>query len=299
MTRPREVLPDQYYLITRRCSERRYLLTPDDEINNAIAYCLADASRRFKVVVMMTTVESNHHHTVIYDRHGQFPRFIEHFHKMVAKCVNAYRNRRENLWASGETCVTRLVDYHSILEKLAYTAANPVKDMLVERATQWPGLTGYPYLIHGKTLMTRRPRFFFRKDRDWPEEIPLTFAIPPELGEHNELIAELVHRVEQYEADAAQLRHRSNRRILGRKSVREQHWNDSPRSEEKRRELRPRFAGLQAARIKAYEQYKAFLGLYREAREQWLRSGSCCFPEGTYWIAQFTPLARLTPPASN
>ncbi len=48
----------------------------------------------------MTTVESNHHHTVIHDRYGRFPRFIEHFHKMVAKCVNAYRNRRENLWAS-------------------------------------------------------------------------------------------------------------------------------------------------------------------------------------------------------
>lgn len=291
MTRPRQVLPEQFYLITRRCSQRQFLLTPDEEINNAIAYCLADASKRFKVDVLVATVESNHHHTVVYDRYGRFPRFIEHFHKMVAKAINKARGRRENLWASGETCVTCLLDYNTIIEKLAYAAANPVKDMLVERATQWPGLNGYRYLIHGKTLIARRPRFFFRGDRDWPEEIALTFTIPPELGDREEVLAALKERVEAIEADT--LRARRGRRIVGRKQILEQSWKSSPTTEEKERELRPRFAGRRLVRKKALTQYKDFLAAYREAREQWVQYGTGSFPAGTYWLARFTPLARL------
>jgi REP-associated tyrosine transposase len=293
VTRPREVLPNQFYLVTRSCSQRQFLLTPDDEINNAIAYCLADASKRFKIDVLITTVESNHHHTVIYDRYGRFPRFIEHFHKMVAKCVNRRRGRRENLWASGEACVTRLLDYETILAKLAYTAANPVKDMLVERATQWPGLNGYRLLIHQKTLMTRRPRFYFRADRGWPEEIPLTFTIPSELGDREEVLEDLQSRVETYEADTRRLRLSSGRGIVGRKAVLENNWRESPRSAEPKRELRPRFAGLRENRKEALTNYLAFLAHYRRAREQWIRYGTGAFPPGTYWLAQFTPLAML------
>jgi hypothetical protein len=271
------------------------LLTPDDEINNAIAYCLADAAQRFKIDVLVTTVESNHHHTVMYDRYGRFPRFIEHFHKMVAKSINTARGRRENLWASGEACVTRLLDYDTIIEKLAYTAANPVKDMLVERATQWPGLNGYRYLLHGKALKARRPRFFFRADRGWPEELTLTFTIPAELGDRDEVLAEIKERVEQYEADAQRARRLNGRRIIGRRCVRGQKWTDSPTTEEKAREVRPRFAGRREARKEALIEYKSFLAAYRAAREQWIRNGSGAFPAGTYWLARFTPLAMLAP----
>ncbi len=293
VTRPRQVLPDNFYLITRRCSQRQFLLTPDDEINNAIAYCLIDASQRFKIDVLVTTVESNHHHTVIYDRYGRFPRFIEHFHKMVAKCINEARGRRENLWAPGPTCVTRLLDYETILDKLAYAAANPVKDMLVERATQWPGLNGYRYLIHGKTLRARRPRFFFRRDRGWPEELSLTFTIPEELGDRETVLAELKERVATIEADALRTRRPSGRRVLGRKAILEQECTSSPTSQEKKRELRPLFAGRPDARDEAVGNYLGFLASYRVARTAWIAHGTGHFPAGTYWLAQHTPLARL------
>ncbi len=295
MTRPRQVLPGEFYLVTRNCSQRQFLLTPDAEVNNAIAYCLADAAQRFKIDVLMVMVESNHHHTVIFDRYGTFPRFIEHFHKMVAKCINRYRARRENLWASGETCVTRLLDYVTILDKVAYAAANPVKDFLVERATQWPGLSGYGYLVHDKTLVARRPRFFFRGDRGWPESISLTFTIPPELGERDVIVKEIVQRVGAIESQAMRSRQTSGRRLLGRKTVIEQGWRDSPRSPAQERTLRPRFAGRRDARMKALEDYEAFLAFYNDARSQWLRDGIARFPQGTYWLARFTPLGNIEP----
>jgi len=36
----RQVLPRQFYLITRRCAQRQFLLRPDTATNNAFLYCL-------------------------------------------------------------------------------------------------------------------------------------------------------------------------------------------------------------------------------------------------------------------
>jgi hypothetical protein len=41
---PRQVLPRQFYLITRRCTQRQFLLRPDGPTNNAFLYCLIDAA---------------------------------------------------------------------------------------------------------------------------------------------------------------------------------------------------------------------------------------------------------------
>ena len=44
MTLPRQVVPGRDYMIMRRCSERRYLLRPDEDTNNAFVYCLVLAA---------------------------------------------------------------------------------------------------------------------------------------------------------------------------------------------------------------------------------------------------------------
>ena len=43
---PRPVLPRQFYLITRCCTQRQLLLRPDAATNNAFLYCLIDAAVR-------------------------------------------------------------------------------------------------------------------------------------------------------------------------------------------------------------------------------------------------------------
>lgn len=47
MSVPREVLPARFYMITRRCTQRQFLLRPDRETNNNFLYCLAEAAARF------------------------------------------------------------------------------------------------------------------------------------------------------------------------------------------------------------------------------------------------------------
>jgi hypothetical protein len=45
MSPRRGVLPRRTYVITRRCSECRSFLRPEDKTNNAFIYCLAMAAR--------------------------------------------------------------------------------------------------------------------------------------------------------------------------------------------------------------------------------------------------------------
>jgi hypothetical protein len=69
MTTPREIRPGHCYLVTRRCTQREFLLRPDDATNNAFTYCLIAAAQRAEVDVLLSCVMSNHHHTVVFDRH--------------------------------------------------------------------------------------------------------------------------------------------------------------------------------------------------------------------------------------
>jgi len=76
---PRQVLPGQFYLITRRCTQRQFLLRPDAETNNAFTYCLIEAAQRCQVEVLLVCAMSNHHHTVIFDRWGRYSRILDRF----------------------------------------------------------------------------------------------------------------------------------------------------------------------------------------------------------------------------
>lgn len=291
MSRARQILPNQFYLVTRRCTQRQFLLRPDADTNNAFIYCLVEAALRFEIDVLMTVAESNHHHTVIFDRHGRHPAFLEHFHKMFARCQNARFGRWENLWAAEEPCVTRLLDRSAVIDKLVYTASNPVKDHLVDRAVQWPGTNGYRHLIFNRPLRARRPRFFFDANGSMPEEVMLSLSIPEVLGSADGVIGELRDRVTEVEIVMRQHRATTGRRVVGRRQILAQDWNTSPASTEPRRTLRPRFAGATKARVAALIAFREFLAAYRDARRRWLSGRPALFPLGTYWLARFAPVS--------
>jgi putative transposase len=179
---PRQVLPRHFYLITRRCAQRQFLLRPDTVTNNAFLYCLIVAALRCEIEVLLPCAMSNHYHAVIYDRAGRYPEFIEHFHKLLARSQNALRGRWESLWSSEQTCVVKLIDREAVIDKLVYTATNPVQDHLVERVHHWPGANGLRALLTGQPLRATRPRHFFGADGAMPDALELPLAIPAELG---------------------------------------------------------------------------------------------------------------------
>ena len=62
VTPPRRVLPGTSYLVTRRCSERRFFLRPSKLTNEILLYVLAVAAQRYGVLVHAFCVLSNHLH---------------------------------------------------------------------------------------------------------------------------------------------------------------------------------------------------------------------------------------------
>ena len=165
-------------MITRRCTQRQFLMRPDRETNNAFIYCLAVAAHRYGIRVLFTAAMSNHHHTGIEDPEGNYPAFLEYFHKLFAKCQNALRGRWENFWSSEQTSVVRLVDPTDILDKTVYALANAVKDGLVEKAHHWPGASSLESLVHRKPLVASRPNHFFREDGPMPDIVSLNLSRP-------------------------------------------------------------------------------------------------------------------------
>jgi putative transposase len=301
MSNPREVLPGQTYMITRRCTQRQFLMRPDRQTNNAFIYCLAEAAARYRIQVLFTAAMSNHHHTGIYDPEGNYPAFLEHFHKLFAKCQNALRGRWENFWSSEQTSVVRLLEPADVLDKMTYALTNPVKDGLVERARHWPGATSLDATLRGTRLYASRPKHFFRDEGTMPEIVSLTFS-PPKGFEHlsaaefGKLIAE---RIRQMEDSVLAERRRTGTRVYGRRAILAQRCTDRPSSHERRRELNPRVAARSKwSRIETLLRNKAFHDAYVAARATFI-SGvrDVLFPPGTYWLRRFASAVCVAAPA--
>jgi REP element-mobilizing transposase RayT len=287
-------------MVTRRCTQRQFLLRPDRETNNAFIYCLAVAAQRNDVDILDFVQMSNHLHDAIYDRHGNAPAFYEHFHKLLAKCVNAQRGRWENFFNSAPVSVVRLETREDVINKLVYVATNPVKDDLVERVEDWPGASGYCALMNGEPLHATRPKHFFAKTGTMPAEVTLHLVIPPELGDREILLAEVRERVAAVEADEALRRARTGKRVLGRYAILRQSWRDSPTSREPRRGLRPTIAARNLwARLEAIQRKREFTAAYRKARAALLAGTPIPFPYGTYALRRFMGIAVAAPENSD
>lgn len=295
MSLPREVIPGRFYMVTRRCTQRQFLLRPDAATNNAFLYCLADAAQRCQITVLLTCALSNHHHTIVFDPEGNLPAFTEHFHKLLAKSQNALRGRWENFWASEQVCVVRLVDPAAVLHKLVYVATNPVKDRLVEKAHHWPGINGLTALLTGRMLHASRPAHFFRTTGPMPAALTLTLSLPPQLGDTQQLLAELRAQVTAVEAAVAADRRRTGAPVLGRRAILHQSWHARPTTHAPHRNLRPRLAARSVwSRLEAIARNREFMAAYRDARAGWLAGAAVVFPSGTYWLRRFARVPVAT-----
>src|SRR5690606_28164489 len=103
---------------------------------------LAYAAEQTGVLLHAVCFMSNHWHGVVSDPFARLPEFLEHFHRLVAKAMNASLGRWENFWSSDKTSVVLLVSDADVLDKIAYTLANPVTAGLVKAPEEWPGVLG-------------------------------------------------------------------------------------------------------------------------------------------------------------
>lgn len=276
----RQIIPGATYLITRRCTQRQYLLVPKGQCRQIFHYCLAYAVQRTGVEVHAVVVMSNHYHLVVTDPDGLLPAFVECLNKMVAKCMNAALGRWENFWASEQASYVRLLDAEAVIDKIAYTLCNPVEAALVRQGKEWPGIRfarpgAYP--VH-------RPEGFFREEGCMPKSLVLRLSTPS-LGlttrEAQDRIDQAVDSCEKTVRDRVLT---AGRTFLGVRGVKQQHPFDSPTTPEPRRGLSPRVATRNKwLRIEALSRCGEFVRQYREALTNWCAENrDALFPVGTY-----------------
>ena len=276
----RQILPGATYMITRRCTQRQFLLAPRRKTNATFRYCLAYAAKRTGVLIHAVIVMSNHYHLIVTDPHGVLPAFVESLNKLTAKCMNASLGRWENFWASEPASYVRLLDADAVIDKIAYALCNPVQAALVKRGCEWPGLR-----YHNPGSYSARRPDFFREEGCMPKSVTLEL-VPPSLGGLS--LQEAQRRIDQ--AVAAREESERNRILaegrtfLGARQVMRQDPFASPTTQESRRVLSPRVAGRNAwLRIEALARCAAFAREYRDALAAWCaEKRDVIFPCGTY-----------------
>jgi len=284
MTAPRQILPGRTYLVTRRCTQRQFLLRPDDKTERIFLYCLAEAAARFQVEVVAWVAMSDHYHAIVEDPLGVLPDFMAHFHKMIAKVLNVRWGRRENLWSNAHASVVHLVEDRDVFDKVIYALLNPVDADLVDRAVNWPGASSIN-VLDGRPIRVQRPAAFFRKNGRMPGEVVLR-ATPPRSwrgreAEWRECIGRVIRRREDAQRAA---RAASGRTVVGRRVVRRASPFQCASSLERRAALNPTIACKDPDRRRVeLVGLRAFRLSYRAALVLFLAGDrTAVFPTGTF-----------------
>ncbi len=196
---PRRVTPGATYLITRRCTQRQFLLRPERKVNGAFLYCLAYAAEKNGIEIHAYVALSNHHHVVATDPEGRICEFIQCFHLLLTRSMNALRGRFGSMFDCSQTICVRAVEAEDVLRQLVYTFCNPVSSGLVPRAKEWPGARSRPSQF-GETVLAERPGWFF--SGKMPDVVPLKIVRPASFANRSdeEFPREVEEAVEEREA---------------------------------------------------------------------------------------------------
>jgi hypothetical protein len=195
--------------------------------------------------------------------------------------------------------------------RLRYLISNSVKEHLVERPEQWPGLHGVTSASDGSRLTGR----WYNRSREYAERQRTGEADPEAFATDERIVlsplpcwkhlSEEVYRrrigeiVEEVVEKAAAERRRTGQKVVGVKKILKTKPLSYPRKPvEKSR--KPRFHALRKSVYKQmWEAYSWVLAAYREAADA-LRAGDrdVVFPEGTHPPSlPFVPFACRGRPA--
>lgn len=285
MTAPRQILPGTTYLVTRRCTQREFLLRPSPTTNAIIRYVLAVSAARSGIQLHAWCAMSNHIHLLLTDPNGRLPEFAHHFFGNAARALNVTLSRSQTLWDDAGYNATALMTPEAVVDSGAYLLANPVAAGLVESGRDWPGEWTDPELVGRGPVAVERPSVFFRKNGPMPERAVLELVPPPEFTAE-EFRDAVVETLADREREATAAVAASGRSFLGVRGVLEQPTTRRAASTEARGKLRPTIATRDKRRtLEELARRSEFLDRHRQARERFCAGArDVLFPAGTYWL---------------
>jgi putative transposase len=275
-------------MMTRRVHGRVFRLRPSKRTNQIVQYILAVVAKRWGIRIHAVTVMSNHWHVVFTDPYAQVCEFTRDVHALLARHLNQTFGDFDTFWSGSQPSHVRCEEPQDLIDKIAYTLANPVQARLVRYGHHWPGVRlAWPH----NPLTVKRPPGFFRREEEggtFPEEAVLTFHRPPGYEElsDEELAALVEEKTKEREEYARNEADRAGQRFLGRRKVLAQSRHSVPRSPATRSSCSPQVACRDRwRRVERLAQDRAWLEEYNEKRKRWLQGErDVIFPYGTYQL---------------
>jgi len=281
--------------VTCRTVHSRFLLRPSLALNEIVLGVLARAQRMYPIRCCFFVFASNHCHLLLdVDNARQLSDFMCYFNSNLAKELGLLTGWRDKIWARRYQSIVISNEEEAQIARLKYVLAHGVKEGLVEKVSEWPGVDCVRALVEGEAVegywFDRSQEYAARQRRQDFDRLTyatsevLTLSPLPcwkDLPEETRrrLIAELVAEIE---AEAAIRREQTGSQVLGVAAIREQHPLRRPKRSKK--SPAPLFhAASQAIRQQLYAFYAEFVAAYREASEKF-RAGNRTvrFPLGSF-----------------
>jgi putative transposase len=289
--------------ITNRTIQERYLLRPGPSFNDLFLGILGKAQRQHEMDIAAVSVLWNELHLLlIVDDAKEVADFMRDLQSTLAREVNRLTGWRGPVFERRYDMTVVTGEEAAQVERLKYVLANGVKENLVERVCQWPGVHSAEALIHGSPLeghwFDRTRQYAARNQSEELSREEYVFAESVVLSpipcwahlpadRYRERMRNLV---EEVDAEAARAQQQSGARVLGVKAILAQDPQARPTSIV--RSPAPLVhAATKAARKMFYEIYAEFVSAFRAAAEA-LRQGrrDVPFPAGS-----FPPAAPFVP----
>ncbi|WP_306413606.1 transposase, partial [Cystobacter fuscus] len=136
------------YFVTSRCFQGRLLLRPGAEVNEVVGGVLARAVQQSAGTVRLHafTFASNHFHLLVWARGAALASFMQYLRANLSKKVGKLVDWSGGFWERRYSAEP-VLDDTALVGRLRYVLAHGVKEGLVERSAEWPGLTCLPQLL--------------------------------------------------------------------------------------------------------------------------------------------------------
>ena len=245
----------QAYFITQRCIQSRMLLTPSPKVNDTIGGILAKATQKFVHIHLHDFVfVSNHFHLLITANEArQISKFMGWLNREISVRVGKLVD-----WSGGffdrRFDAAPVLDDDAMIRRVTYIRSHGVKEGLVAKPDQWPGLTAIPELHHGE----KRVFPFDFRTQGGVEHLPIRLMPLPQWARLGKQSRQQRHKILSHQATEAAHLQRGKKPYLGAQRIASQHPHHRPK-QTKRSPRIPCFASRHTARVSYAQTYKNFV----------------------------------------
>jgi len=290
-------IPEEKTLVevTTRTVQGLYLLRPSLLLNVILLGVLARYVWRYGVRCVCFAFVSSHFHLLLeVDDARQLARFMNAFNSKLAKEIGRLTGWREKIWSRRYQAIVVSREEAAQIDRFKYILSHGVKEQLVERLRDWPGVHAVRALLDGEVLEGQwfdRTKEYAARQRGEAFD-PLRYATPEILvldplpcwkdldpTTRQERIAGLVQEIEEEAAAACK---RAGIHPAGAAAVLAQ--DPLTRPGKLKKGPAPLFhAATAEMRRVLWEAYAEFVGKFRDAAEK-LRAGdrTAVFPSGCF-----------------